>query len=156
KTGTYAAGETLSFAGLKMRLDGAPAVGDSFQIGASTNKDVFSTITTLVNALSTDPLTASDKASLQNTLQSSMRDISQASSKMIDARASGGAQLAALDNAAELRESNEVTLKTTLSSLRDLDYADAIGQYQLEQAALKSAQTIFTRMQSMSLFNMIR
>ncbi len=155
-TGTYTAGETLSFGGLKMRLDGAPAVGDSFQIGASTTKDVFSTITNLVDALNTDPVTATDKAALQNTLQSSMRDISQASAKMIDARAAGGAQLAALDSAAELRESNEVTLKTTLSSLRDLDYADAIGQYQLEQAALKSAQTIFTQMQSMSLFNMIR
>ncbi|MFC6839312.1 flagellar hook-associated protein FlgL [Xanthomonas theicola] len=153
KTGTYKAGEDISFAGLKMRVDGAPAVGDSFQIGASTNKDVFSTITNLVNALSSDPVTAADKAALQNTLQSSMRDIGQASAKMIDARAAGGAQLAAIDNAAELRASNEVTLKTTLSSLRDLDYADAIGQYQLEQAALKAAQTIFTQMQSMSLFN---
>ncbi|UYB50476.1 flagellar hook-associated protein FlgL [Xanthomonas sp. AM6] len=156
KTGTYAAGEDISFDGLKMRLDGAPAVGDSFQIGAATNKDVFSTISALADALSTDPITATDKAALQNTLQSSMRDISQASAKMIDARASGGAQLSAIDNAAELRASNEVTLKTTLSSLRDLDYADAIGQYQLEQSALKAAQTIFTQMQSMSLFNMIR
>jgi len=156
KSGTYAGGETISFNGLNMRLDGAPAAGDSFQIGPSTNKDVFSTLTDLVNALNSDPVTAADKAALQNTLQASMRDISQASARMIDARASGGAQLAAIDNAAELRASNEVTLKTTLSSLRDLDYADAIGQYQLEQAALKAAQTIFTQMQSMSLFNMIR
>jgi flagellar hook-associated protein 3 FlgL len=155
KTGTYAAGESIGFGGLNMRLEGAPAAGDSFQIGASVNKDVFSTLTDLVNALKTDPVTPADKAALQNTLQSSMRDISQASAKMIDARASGGAQLAAIDNAAELRASNEVTLKTTLSSLRDLDYAQAIGQYQLEQAALKAAQTIFTQMQSMSLFNTI-
>lgn len=156
QTGTYVAGESIGFNGLTVRLDGAPAAGDSFEIGASTNKDVFATITDLVDALGSDPLTAADKAALQNTLQSSMRDISQASAKMIDARASGGAQLAALDNASELRESNTVTLKTTLSSLRDLDYAEAIGQYQLEQAALKAAQTIFTQMQSMSLFNSIR
>lgn len=153
KTGTYTAGESIGFGGLNMRLEGAPAAGDSFQIGASVNKDVFSTLTDLVNALNTDPVTAADKAALQNTLQSSMRDISRASAKMIDARASGGAQLAAIDNAAELRASNEITLKTTLSSLRDLDYAQAIGQYQLEQAALQAAQTIFTQMQGMSLFN---
>lgn len=153
KTGTYTAGESIGFGGLNIRLEGAPAAGDSFQIGASINKDVFSTLTDLVNALNTDPVTAADKAALQNTLQSSMRDISRASAKMIDARASGGAQLAAIDNAAELRASNEITLKTTLSSLRDLDYAQAIGQYQLEQAALQAAQTIFTQMQGMSLFN---
>lgn len=153
KTGTYTAGESIGFGGLNIRLEGAPAAGDSFQIGASINKDVFSTLTDLVNALNADPVTAADKAALQNTLQSSMRDISRASAKMIDARASGGAQLAAIDNAADLRAAHEVTLKTTLSSIRDLDYAEAIGQYQLEQAALQAAQTIFTQMQGMSLFN---
>jgi flagellar hook-associated protein 3 FlgL len=154
-TGAYTAGEDISFAGLRMRVDGAPAIDDSFTIGASTNKDVFSTMTDLIDALKSDPLTDADKAKLHNALQSSMRDVSRASASLIDARASGGAQLAAIDNASELRESNSVTLKTTLSSLRDLDYADAIGQYQLEQAALKAAQTIFTQMQSMSLFNRI-
>jgi len=153
KTGTYAAGESIGFGGLNMRIDGAPATGDSFQIGASTNKDVFSTLDDLVTALSSDPVTASDKAALTNTLQASMRDISQASSKMIDARAAGGAQLAAIDDAGEVRAANEVTLKTTLSSIRDLDYAQAIGEYQLEQSALSAAQTLFTQMQSMSLFN---
>lgn len=131
-------------------------MGDSFQIGASSTKDVFSTIDDLVGALNSDTLTPPQKASMINTLQSSMRDIAQASSKMIDARASGGAQLSAIDNANSLLESNEVTLKTTLSSIRDLDYASAIGQYQLEKASLQAAQTIFQQMQSSSLFNLIR
>ncbi|MBB5876397.1 flagellar hook-associated protein FlgL [Xanthomonas sp. 3498] len=152
-TGTYAAGESIGLPGLKMRVDGAPAAGDSFQIGPSTTKDVFSTISNLVDLLNTDPITPTAKAALQNGLQSSMRDITQASSKMIDARAAGGAQLAAIDNATDLRAANDVTLKTTLSSLRDLDYAQAISQYQLEQSALKAAQTIFTQMQKMSLFD---
>lgn len=106
---------------------------------------MFSTINDLVGALNSDTLTPPQKASMINTLQSSMRNIAQASSKMIDARASGGAQLSAIDNANSLLESNEVTLKTTLSSIRDLDYASAIGQYQLEKASLQAAQTIFSR-----------
>ena len=72
-----------------------------------------------------------------------------------DARAAGGAQLKTLDNAADMRESNGVTLKTTLSSMRDLDYADALSQYQLENTALQAAQTLFAQMQQMSLFNKI-
>ncbi|MFA4579012.1 flagellar hook-associated protein FlgL, partial [Xanthomonas perforans] len=155
-TGTYKEGEDINAAGVRMRISGAPAVGDSFQIGASGTKDVFSTIGDLVGALNSDTLTAPQKTAMINTLQSSMRDITQASSKMIDARASGGAQLSAIDNANALLESNEVTLKTSLSSIRDLDYASAIGQYQLEKASLQAAQTIFQQMQSSSLFNIIR
>ena len=54
-----------------------------------------------------------------------------------------------------MREANSVTLKTTLSQMRDLDYADALSQYQLQSTALQAAQTIFSQMQSMSLFNKI-
>jgi len=154
-SGTYAAGEDVSFNGVRLRLDGTPAAGDTVQVGPAQNKDVFSTLTDLITALNTDPANDADRASLQNSLQTSMRDVKMASSKMIDARASGGAQLAAIDNATELRASNEVTLKTTLSSIRDLDYAEAIGQYQLETAALQAAQTVFKQMQSMSLFQMM-
>jgi len=155
-TGTYTDGQDISAAGVRMRIGGTPAAGDSFQIGASGTKDVFSTIDNLIGALNSDAVTAPQKASMTNTLQSSMRDIAQASSKMIDARASGGAQLSAIGNATALLDSNEVTLKTTLSSIRDLDYASAIGQYQLEKASLQAAQTIFQQMQSSSLFNLLR
>ena len=55
-----------------------------------------------------------------------------------------------LDNAADMRESNVVTLKTTLSQMRDVDYADALSQYQLEKTALQAAQTLFSQMQQMS------
>lgn len=92
----------------------------------------------------------------QNILQAGIRDVARASEKFIDARAAGGAQLKAIDDAGALREANGVTLKTTLSAMRDLDYAEAIGQYQLEQISLQAAQTIFTQMQQMSLFNAIR
>lgn len=154
-SGTYQAGDDIRFNGVRLRVDGTPAAGDTLQVGPSQNKDVFATLTDLIGALNTDPANDADRAQLQNALQTSMRDVKQASAKMIDARASGGAQLSAIDNAAELRASNEVTLKTTLSSIRDLDYAEAIGQYQLETAALQAAQTVFKQMQSMSLFQMM-
>lgn len=152
-SGSYASGEDIAFGGVRMRIQGQPAIGDSFAIGPSANQDVFSTIDGLVAALNTDVVGSTGQAALQNDLQAAMRNVGQAAARMIDARAAGGAQLSAIDNAAELRASNEITLKTTLSSLRDLDYAQAIGQYQLEQAALQAAQTIFTQMQGMSLFN---
>lgn len=154
--GTYAEGEDIVFQGLRMQLTGEPVAGDEFNVGQAGNRDVFSTIDRLVQALNMDTATSADRTAQQNLLQSSLRDVARASEKMIDARAAGGAQLSAIDNAASLREANSITLKDSLSQLRDLDYAEAIGQYQLEKASLQAAQTIFTQMQSMSLFNMIR
>ncbi|WP_028917082.1 flagellar hook-associated protein FlgL [Pseudoxanthomonas sp. J35] len=155
-TGAYADGAEIAFAGLRLTVAGQPAAGDSFGIGPSASKDVFATIADLVQALNADPATPAQRAAMQNALQAGMRDVRQAAERMIDARAAGGAQLAAIDDAAELRASNEVTFKTTLSSLRDLDYAAAIGQFQLEQAALQAAQNLFVRMQGMSLFDRLR
>ncbi len=155
-TGTYASGEDITFEGLRVRIEGTPAAGDTFNAGQAGTRDVFATIDQLVQTLQMDASTRAGRTAQQNALQGSIRDVRRASELMIDARAAGGAQLAAADDAASLREANTVTLQTSLSQMRDLNYADAIGQYKLEGAALQAAQTIFTQMQSMSLFNMIR
>ncbi len=155
-TGSYKSGEDIVFEGLRARIEGAPAAGDEFSTGPATTRDVFSSIDQLVRTLEMDTSTLAGRTAQQNALQASIRDVARAAEAMIDARAAGGAQLKAVDDAAALREANSVTLKTSLSQLRDLNYAEAIGQYQLEGAALQAAQTIFTQMQSMSLFNMIR
>ena len=44
-------------------------------------------------------------------------------------------------------------LKTVLSSIEDLDYAEAISRMNLELAGLQAAQESFQRIQNLSLFN---
>lgn len=155
-TGTYKAGDDLEVNGVRLRITGTPAAGDSFSVQAASSRDIFATMDNLVAALGADTGTTAQMTAQQNQLQSALRDVARASERMIDSRAAGGAQLKALDNAAEMREANGVTLKTTLSQMRDLDYADALSQYQLQSTALQAAQTIFSQMQSMSLFNKLR
>ena len=154
-TGAYQKGSSIAFGGLQMKIEGQPAAGDSFEIGPSGTRDIFATVQNLINALESKPITDTEKVAMQNALQTSLRDIATAQGKMIDARASGGAQLAAIDNAADLREANAITYKDTLSTLRDLDWAEAIGRYNLENTALQAAQTVFMQMQSLSLFKLM-
>jgi len=151
-TGTLKAGDEIVVNGVRLQIDGEPAVGDRFDVNAAGSRDIFATMDGLIDALNSDVGTPALLAAQQNKLQSALRDVARAAERMIDSRAAGGAQLKAVDNAADMRESNAVTLKTTLSGMRDLDYADALSQYQLEQTALQAAQTIFTQMQQMSLF----
>lgn len=154
-TGAYAKGESIAFAGVQMKIDGQPANGDSFTLGPAGSRDIFATVQGLIDTLETSPTTDTQRAVMQNSLQAAMRDIATAQSRMIDARASGGAQLSAIDDAAALREANNVTLQGTLSTLRDLDWAEAIGRYQMENTALQAAQTVFMQMQSLSLFKLM-
>jgi flagellar hook-associated protein 3 FlgL len=155
-TGSFDDGESIAFAGLQIKLDGAPAAGDAFEIGPAGVRDVFGTIQGLIDTLESNPVTAGERTAMQNALQGALRDVSLASGRMIDARAAGGAQLRALDQAADLRDANSITVKDALSGLRDLDWAEAISRYNQETTALQAAQTVFTQMQSMSLFNMMR
>ena len=155
-SGTWADGEDISHGGLRLKIEGEPVAGDTFTVGAAPTQDVFTTLQNLIGTLESDPVTLTEKATQQNALQSAMRDVARASEKMIDTRAAGGAQLAAIDDAAAVREANGVTIETTLSDMRDLDYAEAITRFQLESTALQTAQTVFTRMQGMSLFDLLR
>jgi flagellar hook-associated protein 3 FlgL len=151
--GTFVSGQSIDVAGINLTLKGAPADGDSFAVGPASARDVFSTIDDLITTLQTPATSTTEKAVQRNALQSALRDVSTASRHLIDARAEGGAQLANLDNGQALREANSVTLQTTLSGIRDLDYADAISRFQIESTALQAAQTVFNRLQGMSLFN---
>ncbi len=154
-TGTYASGEGINVGGLNLRIDGAPAAGDSFSVGPSDTNDVFGMIDDLVGALEMPDDSPQQRAAQQNALQASLRDAATAQEHFIDGRATGGAQLAAMDSASELREAQSVTLETTLSGIRDLDYAEAISRFQLESTALQAAQQAFMRLQSSSLFDLM-
>lgn len=152
-TGTTSSGEDIVVNGVRLHIDGNAAAGDSFNVQPATSRDIFATLDGLINTLNSDTGTPAQMAAQQNLLQGALRDVARASERMIDARASGGAQLKTLDDASAMREANNVTIKGTLSQLRDLDYAAAISEYQLESTALQAAQTIFMQMQQMSLFS---
>jgi len=154
-TGTYVTGEGINVGGLNLRIDGAPAAGDSFSVGPSKTNDVFGMIDDLVGALELPDDSPQQRAAQQNALQASLRDAATAQEHFIDGRATGGAQLAAMDSASELREAQSVTLETTLSGIRDLDYAEAISRFQLESTALQAAQQAFMRLQGSSLFDLM-
>ncbi len=155
ETGDYVRGDTLAYGGIQMQLDGEPAVGDQFSIGPAETRDIFATLKTLMGALDSDVTTPQQLAEQQNALQASLRDVSTAQQHFIDARAAGGAGQSAIENANALNESRSIATKTNLSSIRDLDYAEALSRYSLENTALEAAQRVFSQIQQMSLFKLL-
>lgn len=154
-SGSHSSNDTISYGGVRVQIMGEPAAGDSFSIAPAGNRDIFSTLENLVTALSTPTGTAQEQAAQQNALQASLRDVNTGQQRLIDARAKGGANQAAVENANSLNEAREVNTKISLSAIRDLDYAEALSRYSQEKTALTAAQKVFAQFKQMSLFNEI-
>ena len=106
-----------------------------------------------IRVLETPAETASEKAALRNTLNTSMRDLDNALDNVLTVRASAGARLNELDVIDAVGSNRMLNYEQTLSDLVDLDYAAAISEYSLRQIGLQAAQRAFVDVKGMSLFD---
>lgn len=84
-----------------------------------------------------------------------LADLDSALDNFLKIRTTVGARMRALDNQEFQNEKFVVDMQTTLSDVRDLDYAEAISRFNLEQTALQAAQQAYSRVQNLSLFNFL-
>ncbi len=154
-TGSWAKGQTISAGGVQLKLDGSPETGDSFSIQRAPEADIFATLQSLADALDAPGSSPADAARRTNALNAGLGDLTSAQEHLIAARASTGARLSALDAAAESRIATGLSLETTLSGLRDVNYAEAASKFTMQLTALEAAQQVTLRIQGLSLFNKI-
>ncbi|MSP36626.1 MAG: flagellar hook-associated protein 3 [Limnohabitans sp.] len=72
------------------------------------------------------------------------------------ARAKIGSGLKGIDQQTSVIEDTVLNLKTTLSSVEDLDYASAITKMNQQMLSLEAAQSSFAKISQLSLFNYIK
>lgn len=154
-TGTWQAGETITAGGVQMQLSGAPAAGDRFTVERAGERDIFATLGALADAMEMTGTSPADSARRTNALTAGLGDLATAQEHLLAARASTGTRLAALDHAAESRSATSLALETTLSDLRDTDYAEAATRLAIHMTALQAAQQVTVRIQGLSLFNQL-
>jgi flagellar hook-associated protein 3 FlgL len=154
-TGSYTDGTTISFAGVQVTLNGAPATGDSFAVAPSTNQSVFTTVQDLVNALKRGGGSAAATAQLNNSIGSAINNIDQALNQTSNVRATVGARLNTITSQQAVSGSQQVQLQTTISSLQSLDYASAITTLTQQNTTLSAALQAYTLTQGLTLFKYI-
>jgi flagellar hook-associated protein 3 FlgL len=151
--GNYTDDSVIAFNGIRVNVKGAPAAGDTFAIAPSATKGLFQTLDELVAALSRGADTPQSRALLGTDLNNALGQLDQGLNHVIDLRAEIGARLSALDNAENQREDMKVQLSSSLSDLRDLDYAEAISRMNQQLTGLQAAQAAYTRIGQLSLFD---
>jgi len=155
-SGSYASGDTISFRGVQIGFTGTPAVGDSYSVGPSTGKDMFSTLSDIADALESPSFTPHDAASITDRIGRAVQNLDQASDRIVDVRARIGARLNTADDQASLNSGIGVDLKAQLSKVQDADYATAVSTLNLQMTGLQAAQAAYVKVQGLSLFNYLK
>ena len=148
----YTAGQNIEFQGVRSSITGAPAAGDVFTVGAGRFQDVFQTVSDLAETLRGAPTDAVRAANIGQ----SLADLDAALEVSLNTRTTLGGRLSALSSQRDQNDAQLLVTRSTLSTLRDTDLAEAISQLTLEQTTLDAAQAVFARITSSSLFNFLR
>jgi len=118
-----------------------------FNPGVS-GSDIFATLETFITALNSGAVSTTD-------LQTALTQIDAAANNILRVRASIGTRLTELDTNENTNLDAALQHETSLSNIRDLDYARAITDLTRQQATLEAAQKSFVAVQSLSLFNFL-
>jgi flagellar hook-associated protein 3 FlgL len=146
----YSAGTAINIAGQRVTLDGAPAAGDSFNLGPAGQQSVFQTLDQAI-ALLENPASTKDHEGLQRVQTS----LDRALDGMIFTRSRVGADLRHVENAAALGEQQELGVTERRSNLQDLDLARGISDLQATQTGLEAALKSYTSLSRNSLFTLM-
>ena len=149
----YASNDNITFNGISLRIQGDPATGDVFTIKPSASEDLFSTLQRFIDATETPPSNPSERAKLDQELNTVIDNLDQAHIHINTERSAIGARLRYIESASEENNSIDFLLQTTLSDMLDTDYAEAASKLQYEMTALEAVRKTYTNIQANSLFN---
>ena len=140
--------------GVQFTVKGTPADGDTFSIKPSTDQSLFTTMQKLIGALRTPVGTASfTTTEYVSEIGEQLANLDRSMDNIVRVQATVGARMLELDSLGEAASDLDLQYETTLSNLQDLDYADAISKFSMQQTYLEAAQASFAKISGLSLFN---
>jgi flagellar hook-associated protein 3 FlgL len=148
-SGTYTDGDTISFAGAQVTLEGTPAAGDSFTVAPAGTTSAFSAISNLITTLNSTTL---NTGQLTTQINSAVQQVQNSITNFSNVSASVGSRLNAITTAQSTASSEQTSLQTNISSITNVDYAAATTQLSTEELALQAAEESYASIGKMSLF----
>ncbi|MDJ0929114.1 MAG: flagellar hook-associated protein FlgL, partial [Gammaproteobacteria bacterium] len=118
QSGAFNPGDSISFAGIAVRLEGTPATGDQFQVSPSRNQDVFTTVQNFIATMEGDLSSPASRAQIQSQLNSSLLDMDRALDNLSAIRSSVGSRLAVIEQQADNNAELGLQFTQTLSLVR--------------------------------------
>lgn len=153
----YTPPTTIAFDGMSLKIAGAPSNGDSFNVSASEQTNVFqvleNTISTIRNAGKLDGST--DFGSLTHGITRGLNEIDAAMNRLQASRGLAGDLLNRADRIEGELDTRAVQLEGDRSRAEDLDMIQGISDFQNQQVGYEAALKSYAQVQKLSLFNFI-
>jgi flagellar hook-associated protein 3 FlgL len=152
-SGAYVPESAIAFNGAQVMISGAPAAGDTFVAAPAGKESLFDTLDELIVTLQTAGDSPTGRSSLNTGINAALAQIDQGLNRLVNQRAEVGARMSIVEAADSSREALSNELRSSLSELQDLDYAEAIGRMNQQLTGLQAAQQAYTRIAQLSLFD---
>lgn len=150
--GAYQDDGSIAFNGISISLSGTPVAGDSIDVQAGGQQDIFSTLNNMIAVLQG----GGSETQLSNTLNRQIESLDQVQASVTRTEVSIGGRLNTLDQQKGAYQDLSVTYQGALSDVQDVDVYTAISNLSIQSAALQASQQMFAQVKSMSLFNYIK
>jgi flagellar hook-associated protein 3 FlgL len=157
----YTSGAPITFDGIQISVSngaspttGIPAAGDQFSVQPG-NQNIFQALTNVISALSGYGTTTADGTNFANSLAQANTSITSALNNVLAGRDQIGNSLQQLTSLQNVSNTTNLSYATSLSSLQDVNYAQAISQLSEEQFTYQAAQKAFAATSQLSLINML-
>jgi flagellar hook-associated protein 3 FlgL len=155
-SGDYAAGQAVDIGGRRVLIAGQPAVGDRFEVAPAGVTTLFAITDDLADVLERPPAAAGDAARRDHAIGTALGDLDQALARVLELRTRVGGRLNKIESQGVSNDDQRLQLQTALSSIEDLDFAEAISRFNLQQVALQAAQQTYIQLGRLSLFDYLR
>jgi len=154
-TGTYVAGTPIEFAGRSISLSGTPQLDDNFTSRPAPYVSVFDTLDAIATALEAPVTDEASRQILTDASSTALLNIDASIDRISEISASVGVRLNNIDTQTAMNDERQVDLKSTLSDIQDLDYAEAVSRYKLQDTVLQAAQQTYTQTSRLTLFDFL-
>lgn len=144
---------SLEFDGLRVSVSGTPAAGDRFTVTPAGYQSIFDTMALAIEALKTPTPDAAARARVDTLLGGAGASVDQAVDHMLLKRAQIGSSLAELDGYQKLNEDRGLEYQGRLSTIEDVDYAQAITELTRRQSTFEAAIKSYSSVSKLSLFD---
>lgn len=146
----FSAGSVIDIDGQRVKVTGTPQAGDNFTLQPAGQQSIFKTIDDAIALLNTPGISGS---AYSERLQGIQTTVDGALDRMSFLRSKVGEEMATTDKAMVTNDSQQLQLETRRSNLRDLDFAKAVSEMQVNQTALQSALKSYASFARLSLFD---
>jgi flagellar hook-associated protein 3 FlgL len=146
----FSSGSVIDIDGQRIVITGTPKPGDRFDLQPAGQQSVFQTVDDAIATLQNTSLSPSAYAEQLQAVQTSLDG---ALDRMVFLRTKVGEELNTTDAAFAANSQLELATESRRSDLRDLDYARAVSDMQVNQTALQAALKSYASFARLSLFD---